>query len=160
MTTENHKTTYTTPTPTEVVVRRRFDAPRSLVFAAHTDPAYVPHWLTGPAGWSMPICEIDLRPGGTWHFVWRKDDGTDLEMNGSYVEVAPPALLVTTEHWGGEWPETVNTLELVETNGGTAMTYTIRYVSEEARDAALATGMKSGTSISYHRLDALLAAQS
>ena len=80
------------------------DAPRALVFEAHTSPEHVPHWLTGPEGWTMPVCEIDLRPGGEWHFVWRRDDGSEMDMRGEYREVEPPARLVNTESWGADWP--------------------------------------------------------
>jgi uncharacterized protein YndB with AHSA1/START domain len=51
----------------------------------------------------MPVCEIDLRPGGAWHFLWRKSDGSELEMRGAYKEIAPPERLVSTESWGGDW---------------------------------------------------------
>ena len=145
-------TTFLTPTPTEVVATRTFSAPRELVFAAHTDPKHVPHWMTGPTGWTMPVCEIDLRPGGTWHFAWRREDGSEMEMTGTYVEVDPPSRLVTSESWGPEWPATENTLELTEVDGGTLLTYTIRWATEAERDAALTTGMRSGMEISYGRL--------
>jgi uncharacterized protein YndB with AHSA1/START domain len=109
--------------------------------------------MTGPDGWTMPVCEIDLRPGGGWHFVWRKSDGKEMAMSGGYQEVIPPERLVSTEKWGPEWPETVNTLVLAEKNGKTTMTQTVRYPSKDARDAALRTGMKSGSEQSYNRLD-------
>ena len=73
-------------------------------------------------------------------------------MTGTYVEVAPPSRLVTSESWGAGWPATENTLELTEIEGGTLLTYTIRYGSEAERDAALATGMRSGMEQSYSRL--------
>jgi uncharacterized protein YndB with AHSA1/START domain len=92
----------------------------------------------------MPVCEIDLRPGGAWHFVWRRSDGTEMEMHGEYREVEPPERLVQTEFWGGDWPEALNTLILSEEDGKTTMAQTILYPLKEARDAALATGMKKG----------------
>jgi uncharacterized protein YndB with AHSA1/START domain len=49
---------------------RVFDAPRKLVFEAWTNAKHVPRWMLGPEGWTMPVCEIDLRPGGAWRFVW------------------------------------------------------------------------------------------
>ena len=81
----------------------------ALVFDAWTNPTHVPQWLLGPEGWTMPVCEIDLRPGGSWRYVWRKTDGTEMAMAGSYREFAPPERLVSTERWGPEWPETINT---------------------------------------------------
>jgi uncharacterized protein YndB with AHSA1/START domain len=149
-------TTYDTPNDQEVVVTRVVDAPRRVVFDAWTNPRHVPHWMTGPEGWTMPVCEIDLRPGGSWHFVWRKSDGSEMAMTGTYREVVPPERVVHTESWGPEWPETLNTLVLRESGGQTIMTLTIRYPSKEARDAALQTGMRGGMDESYARLDQLL----
>ncbi|HEY3975437.1 MAG TPA: SRPBCC family protein [Candidatus Sulfotelmatobacter sp.] len=150
----------TTPTDQEIVITRVFSAPRRLVFEAWTKPEYVPLWLLGPEGWAMPVCEIDLRPGGTWHFVWRNRDGKEMEMRGTYREVSPPERLVSTESWGADWPETLNTLAFSEENGKTRITNTILYPSKEARDAALKTGMKSGVEASYDRLAGWLASQS
>jgi uncharacterized protein YndB with AHSA1/START domain len=158
MTTANkvNETTFTTPSDREILGTRVVDAPRELVWEAWTNPEHVPHWLLGPEGWTMPVCEIDLRPGGAWHFVWRRSDGTEMEMRGEYREVEPPERLVHTESWGGDWPETLNTLILSEEDGKTTMAQTILYPSKEARDAALATGMTTGASISFERLDAYL----
>jgi uncharacterized protein YndB with AHSA1/START domain len=155
------KMTVTTPSDREVVVTRVFNAPRSLVFEAWTNPKYVPQWMLGPEGWIMPICEIDLRPGGAWHFVWRQTSGTEMEMRGVYREIAPPERLVTTESWGADWPETVNTVVLREENGKTTMTLTILYPSKEARENALKAGMKEGMEMTFDRLEKhLLASQS
>jgi uncharacterized protein YndB with AHSA1/START domain len=145
-------TTFTTPSDREVVMARVFDAARTLVWDAHTKPEHVRQWMLGPDGWTMPICEIDLRAGGGWHYVWRRSDGTQMEMRGAYREVKPPERLVHTESWGPEWPETLNTMVLTEKAGKTTMTATILYPSKEARDAALKTGMKEGASQSYDRL--------
>ncbi|MGH9313390.1 MAG: SRPBCC family protein [Vicinamibacterales bacterium] len=146
----------TTPSDREVLVTRVVDAPRRLVFDAWTKPEHLSHWMLGPSGWTMPVCEIDLRPGGAWHFVWRRSDGTEMEMRGVYREITPPERLVSTESWGGNWPETLNTLILTEENGKTTITHTITYPSKEARDAALQTGMKEGMSQSLDRLDEYL----
>jgi len=158
MTTTNkaRETTYTAPSDLELLGTRVVDAPRELVWEAWTNPEHVPHWLLGPEGWTMPVCEIDLRPGGAWHFVWRRSDGTEMEMRGEYREVEPPERLVHTESWGGDWPETLNTLILSEEDGMTTMAQTVLYPSKEARDAALATGMKDGASVSFERLDEYL----
>ncbi|MGD0758697.1 MAG: SRPBCC family protein [Candidatus Sulfotelmatobacter sp.] len=144
--------TVTTPTDREIVITRAFDAPRSLVFEAYTNPAHLPHWMLGPQGWTMPVCEIDLRPGGAWHFAWRHSNGTQMEMRGIYREVKPPERLVSTESWGGDWPETINTLTFTEENGVTTITCSILYPSKDARDAALKTGMKEGMALSFNRL--------
>jgi uncharacterized protein YndB with AHSA1/START domain len=154
MTTANKvgETKFTTPSDREIVMTRVVDAPRRLVFEAWANPEHVPHWLLGPEGWTMPVCEIDLRPGGAWHFVWRRSDGTEMEMSGEYREITPPERLVSTESWGGDWPETLNTLILSEENGKTTISQTVLYPSKEARDAALETGMKEGVSMSFDRL--------
>jgi uncharacterized protein YndB with AHSA1/START domain len=145
-------TTFTTPSDREIVMTRVFDAPRLLAFEAWTNPEHLSHWMLGPAGWTMPVCEIDLRPGGAWHFVWRRSDGTEMGMRGVYREITPPERLVSTESWGGNWPETLNTLILSEEEGKTTITNTVLYPSKEARDAALETGMKDGVSKSFDRL--------
>ncbi len=145
-------TTFTTPSDREIAMTRVFEAPRSLVWDAHTRPEHVTQWMLGPEGWSMPVCEIDLRPGGEWHFVWRRSDGSELDMRGEYREVAPPERLVSTESWGEDWPETLNTLILSEEDGKTTLTTTMLYPSQETRDAALETGMKDGATVSFDRL--------
>jgi uncharacterized protein YndB with AHSA1/START domain len=151
--------TYTTPNDLEVVGTRVFDAPRHLVFDAWTKPELVSRWLLGPDGWTMPICEIDLRPGGKWRYTWKKDDGKEMTMTGVYKEVVRPERVVWTERWGEEWPETVNTLQLVEAGGQTTMTMTMHYASKDVRDMALKTGMTTGIDRSFERLDEILASQ-
>lgn len=146
----------TTPTEREIVMTRVFAAPRKLVFEAWTDPKHLSQWLLGPEGWTMPVCEIDLRPGGAWRFVWRKADGAEMEMTGLYREVTPPERVVHTERWGAEWPETLNTLTFTEKDGATTCALAVLYPSQEARDAALKTGMEDGVAVSFDRLDGLL----
>jgi uncharacterized protein YndB with AHSA1/START domain len=154
MTTANRvgATTFTMPSDREIVMTRAFDAPRRLVWEAWTNPEHLPQWMLGPEGWTMPVCEIDLRPGGAWHFVWHRSDGTEIAMHGEYREVTPPERLVSTESWGEDWPETLNTLILSEEDGKTTITQRMLYPSVEARDAAFETGMKDGMSTSLDRL--------
>jgi uncharacterized protein YndB with AHSA1/START domain len=151
-------TTFTTPSDVEIVATRVFDAPRRLVWEAFTNPEHVPNWLLGPEGWTMPVCEIDLRPGGAWHYVWRRTDGTEMEMRGEYREVVRPERVVNTEAWGGGWPETLNTLVLTEQDGRTLTVSAVLYASKEDRDRAMETGMKDGWSRSYDVLDEYLPA--
>ena len=154
---EDGRYKHTLATPgRKIVMTRVFDAPRRLVFEAWTSPKHLPHWMLGPEGWTMPVCEIDLRPGGAWHFVWRRSDGTEMGMRGVYREITPPERLVSTESWGGDWPETINTLLLNEKDGKTTMSQTVLYPSKDARDAALKTGMKTGMDQSFARLDDML----
>jgi uncharacterized protein YndB with AHSA1/START domain len=146
----------TTPSDVEVLITRSVAAPAKLVFEVWTRPEHLSQWLLGPEGWTMPVCEIDLRPGGRWHYGWRRADGTELDMDGEYQEVTPPDRLVFTERWGEDWPETLTTLVLTEVDGRTVMAQTVRYPSKEARDKALATDMTDGLTASYARLDNVL----
>jgi uncharacterized protein YndB with AHSA1/START domain len=150
-------TTFATPSDLEIVVTRTVHAPRELVFDAWTKPEHVSNWMLGPDGYTMPVCEIDLRPGGAWHFVWRGPGGHEMEMHGEYLVISPRERLVATERWGGDWPETLNTVELAEEDGWTTITQTTLFPSKEARDAALGTGMESGMTQSFDRLAAYLA---
>lgn len=150
-------TTYETPSDHEVLIARIFDAPRALVFKAHTDPKHIRQWLGGFEGWTMPVCEVDLRLGGAWRYVFEKNGGEmTMTLSGIFKEIVPDEKTVTTESWGPDWPETLNTLVFHEEAGRTTMMLTIAYVSKEARDAALQTGMVDGVNVSYARLDALL----
>lgn len=149
-------TSYTMPSDLEVVITRVVDAPRRLVYDAWTRPEYIRQWLLGPEGWTMPVCEIDPRPGGKWRYVWRTADGNEMTLAGIVREMTPPERLVTTESWGPEWPETVNTVVFTESGGRTTVWLTVVYPSKEARDAALQTGMKEGMDQGFARLDRLV----
>jgi uncharacterized protein YndB with AHSA1/START domain len=153
----------TMPSDREIAMTRVFDAPRTLVFDAHTKPELVKRWLLGPPGWTMPVCEIDLRVGGKYRYVWRRDtDGTQMGMGGVYREVVAPERIVNTERFDEAWyaGEAFNTLVLVERGGRTTLTQTMRYESREARDAVLKSEMESGVAASYDRLAELLASPS
>lgn len=149
-------TSYSTPNATDLVATRAFRARPSAVFDAWTRPERIRAWMLGPAGWSMPVCEIDLRPGGAWRYVWRKDAGTEMVMSGTVVEATAPSRFATTERWGPEWPETLNIVELAAQGAFTILTLTVRYPTREAREAATKTGMTGGLDVSFDRLDALL----
>jgi uncharacterized protein YndB with AHSA1/START domain len=129
------------------------------VFDAHTKPDLVRKWLTGPPGWTMPVCDIDLRVGDKFRYVWESEDGTRMAMGGAYREVTPSVRVVTAELFEEDWTggETINTLEFTETGGKTMSTLTIVYASAAAREAALKTGMTDGMEMSYAKLDAALA---
>jgi len=146
----------------EIVMARTFDAPRALVFEAFTRPELVKRWLLGPPGWSMPVCEIDLRVGGRYRYVWRKDkDGTLMGMGGIYREIDAPSRIVSTEEFDEAWypGEAVGTLELVERGGKTTVTQTVVYESRAARDGVLKSDMERGVAASYDRLAEVLASQ-
>src|SRR3979490_3343652 len=112
----------TTQGDREIVMTRALDAPRRLVFDAFTKPELVKQWLLGPPGWSMPICEIDLRVGGAYRYVWRRDsDGSEMGMGGTYREIVRPERIVNTELFDTAWypGEAVATAVLVEHGGQT-----------------------------------------
>src|SRR5438093_12929728 len=116
----------TTPTDREIAMTRLFDAPRKLVFDAWTKPELLKRWF-GPPGWSLVICEIDLKVGGAYRYVWRREhDGTDMGMGGVYREIVPPERIVNTESFDDSWypGEALDTTVLVEQGGKTTLTTT------------------------------------
>jgi uncharacterized protein YndB with AHSA1/START domain len=143
----------------EIQVTRVFDAPRQLVFDAYTQPELLKKWLLGPDGWSMPICEVDLRAGGKFRYVWKNDaDGQEMGMGGLYREVSPPERIVVTEVFDEAWypGEAIDTIVLTEQNGKTTLTQTILYNSRQTRDAVLKSPMQYGMAMSYNRLEKFL----
>jgi len=137
---------------------RLFNAPRALVFEAMTKPEHVKQWWGRLGeGYSVPVCDIDLRPGGRWRFVNRHPHG-EAAFHGEYREIAPPGRLVFTEIFE-EFPDSVSvvTAEFTDEGGKTRMTATVQYESLAVRDMVLKTGMSSGAAISYDRLEDLLA---
>ena len=146
----------TTPTDREIVLTRVFDAPRRLVFDAFTKPELLQRWF-GPHGWSMPVCEVDLRVGGGFRFVLRGPDGKDLGMRGIYREIEPPERSVHTESFDDYPGESQVTGVWVEQGGKTTLTVTVLYPSREVRDAVIQSGMGHGAAESYDKLAELLA---
>jgi uncharacterized protein YndB with AHSA1/START domain len=146
-----------TPTDREIVLTRVFDAPRRLVYEAFTRPELLKRWL-GPRGWSLIVCEIDLRVGGTYRFSGRGSDGTDLGWGGVYREIEPPERVVQTESFDGYPGEALVTAVWGEHAGKTTLTITILYESKEIRDGVVKSGMEHGAAESYDRLSELLAA--
>jgi len=151
--------TIDTPSDREIVMTRVFDAPRELVFDAFTKPELVSRWLTGPDGWTMPVCEIDLRPGGRYRYVWRNAKGKEMSASGVFREIAPPERIVATERFDDPWyeGEALDTTTFVESEGKTKVSLAVQYDSQETRDMVLKTGMETGVAASYDRLAAILA---
>src|SRR5687768_16510265 len=150
----------TTPSDHEIAMTRAFDAPRKLVFDAFTKPELIKRWLLGPPGWSMPVCEVDLKVGGMYRYVWRKDDDrTEMGIGGVYREIAAPERIVHTERFDDPWypGEALVTTVFAEKGARTTVTQTMLLESREARDGVLASGMESGVAVSYDRLAELLA---
>lgn len=150
----------TLPNETEIVVKRTFDAPAEMVFEFYTKPELVRQWMLGPDGWSMPVCEIDLRVGGGYRFVWRADDGSgEFGATGEYHEIEAPTLLVNTERMDGFDGKSLCTLTLEERDGKTLMISSMVFDSRAARDGAVATGMADGMAKSFDRLEEAMQAK-
>ncbi len=159
MDTTTASTTFSTPSDTELVGTRVWSAPIELVWRAWTTPELLKQWQLGTDRSSMPLCELDLREGGRWRMVWREPgaDPDTMEMAGVFLEVTPPGRVVQTENWGGDWPETTNTLELFrEDEGRTRSVLTIHYPSKQARDRVLALDMSRGWAHADRLLEGLL----
>lgn len=142
-----------------IVMTRSFDAPGHLVFAAFTKPELVKRWLKGPDGWDMPVCEIDLRVGGQFRYVWRRmADGVDMGMGGSYCVIEAPKRIVHTEIFDEDWTggEANVTTTFVDSGSKTTVTTTVHYTSAAARDAVLKSPMEAGVASSYDRLEGIL----
>lgn len=154
-----HRLTLSTPSDREIRITRVFDAPRRLVFDAWTRPDLIRRWLLGPPGWTMTVCEVDLRVGGAYRYEWRNADGAKLAMGGVYREVVPPERFVATERYDESWSdgEAIATNVFTERRRQTTSELTVLYESKQARDMALGSGMDQGMEAGFERLDALLA---
>ena len=150
-----NQTIFSTPSDLELVITRTFAAPRALVWATFTDPKHLPNWQ--PSAATMPVCEIDLRPGGSWRYVYRTTNGKEFGVTGTYRDVDPPNRFVQVIEINGE-ENTSTTTFTEEEDGRTTVTVENLYASTAARDEALKYA-KFGTDSSYTRLDAYLASQ-
>lgn len=152
--------TITTPSDTELEIHRQFNAPARFVFDAYTKPELIRRWMLGPPGWTMPVCEVDLRVDGRFRYEWRNAEGAVMAMSGVFQEIDPPNRLVSTERFDEDWTggDTVTMIVFSESEGKTAMSQTIRYSSKEARDGALRSGMAEGMEAGFVRLDEIVSA--
>jgi uncharacterized protein YndB with AHSA1/START domain len=146
----------TTRSPREIVLTRVFDAPRTMVYDALTQPELLKRWF-GPRGWSLVVCEVDLRVGGKWRFVMRGPEGQEMGMGGVYRELLRPERTVHTESFDDYPGESIVTGVLVEHAGKTTLTGTVLYQSQEIRDAVIKSGMEHGAAETYDKLAELLA---
>lgn len=156
MVASSHTLSVTTPTDREIVMTRVFDAPRELVFEALSKPEHLQQWW-GPRGFTMPVCELDFRPGGAYRFVQRDPDGAEYAFRGEFREIVPPERISWTfEFEGMPGNISVDTLTLTEEDGRTTLTSTSVFDSVEQRDGMLQSGMETGAAESYDRLAELL----
>jgi uncharacterized protein YndB with AHSA1/START domain len=150
--------TVTTPSDLEIAVTREFDAPRHLVWEAHTKPELLKRWAAGPPGWEMAVCEMDFRVGGAWRWVLVGPGGAEMRLHGVHTEIVPDELVSRTEVFEPAWysGEAVTTMSLKERGGKTTLTVTIKHITKEVRDAALKFPMAEGMAAGYDKLDELL----
>jgi uncharacterized protein YndB with AHSA1/START domain len=150
------KLSVTLPSDREIELTRTFDAPRALVFDAFTKTEHVPNWW-GLSASKMTVCEMDVRPGGKWRYVSLEADGNEYGFHGEYREVVPPERIVWTfEFEGMPGHVSVETMRFEEQAGKTTVTTTTVFDSVEDRDGMLQSGMETGASESYDRLEAYL----
>lgn len=155
-TSASNQLTVTTPSDREIVMTRAFDAPRDLVFEAHTSCEHMSHWW-GPRKYEIARCEIDFRPGGAWRIVHRGPGGEEHGFRGEFREIVRPERLVWTfEYEGMPGHVSVDTLTLEERDGKTTLTATSVFDSIEDRDGMLQSGMESGAAETWDRLDEYL----
>jgi uncharacterized protein YndB with AHSA1/START domain len=146
--------TVTTPSEREIRMTRLFNAPRHLVWEAMSKPEHIKRWWGRLGeGYSVPVCEVDLRPGGKWRFVNRHPKG-EAEFYGEYREIVPPERVVFTEIFA-PFPDSGSlvTAVLTQENDKTRLTVTAEYPSLEVRDMVIGTGMAKGAAASYDRLE-------
>jgi uncharacterized protein YndB with AHSA1/START domain len=149
------KLTVTTPSDREIVMTRVVDAPRDLVFEAHTSCEHLSRWW-GPRRYEVAECELDFRPGGAWRMVHRSEDEEHV-FSGEYREIVPPERIVWTFEWGGAPGHgSVDTLSLEEQDGKTLLTATSVFDSVEDRDGMMQSGMEEGAAETYDRLEEYL----
>ncbi|MFG1869442.1 SRPBCC family protein [Micromonospora arborensis] len=143
------------PTDREITLTRSFDAPREVVYAAHTQAEHLKHWW----GRGNPLdVEIDFREGGHYRYVEHADDGNDYAFRGEFREIVVPERIVQTfEFEGMPGHVAVETLVFTEQDGRTTVTGTTRFDTTEERDGLVDSGMAQGAAESYAALDRHLA---
>lgn len=150
----SRKLKVSTPSDTEILMQRVFDAPRHLVWEAMTRPDLVRRWWCCMEGYTMPVCEIDFRVGGKWRYVMVGAGGDECGFHGEYREIDAPKRIVNTEIFE-PFPDapTVCTMTLEEIGGKTYYQTRIVHLTKEGRDGQIQSGMEYGADIALDRLD-------
>jgi uncharacterized protein YndB with AHSA1/START domain len=144
--------TLTLPSDREIVMTRIFDAPRELVFEAHSSCEHLTKWW-GPRRYEIATCEVDFRPGGKWRMVHRGQEGAEFGFRGEYREIVRPERIVWTFEWEGMPGHiSVEALTLEDLDGKTRLTTTSVFDSVEDRDGMLKSGMEEGAAETWGRL--------
>jgi len=144
--TSSSKARVTTPSDTEILIEREFDAPKHLVYKAYTTPELVRRWWPGERG-DMETCEIDLRVGGRWRYAMVAKGGFQVAFHGEYSEIVPNERLVTTEVYEGAPPgleDPINIVTFEEAGGRTTLSIVMKVESREVRDMIIDSGMEGG----------------
>jgi uncharacterized protein YndB with AHSA1/START domain len=151
--------TVTTPSDREIAMSRVFDAPRNLVFDAYTKPELVKRWLGVFGGWTFRVCEIDLKVGGAYRYLWDGPEGATLGIRGRFLEIARNERIVCTEQFDAPFDagEATDTVTFVEHAGKTTLTIHVLSPSKEVRDGMLKSGMADGVTASFDNLSEILA---
>jgi uncharacterized protein YndB with AHSA1/START domain len=152
-----YETTLSLPSDREILMTRKFDAPREIVWDTITDPELIPQWY-GFARDATEVKKMDVRPGGKWQYITRTSGGEVVDFHGTYREVVAPEKLVYSFLFG-DMPEGDGFVEitLVEKDGVTELRDRGVFTSKEERDAVIASGMESGARETYERLADLIA---
>ena len=160
---ENMKTRLTLPSDREILITRTFDAPRELVWQMWTAAEHLQHWW-GPEGWTLPVCEVDFRPGGTWFYCMQGPDGMRSCGKATYLEIDAPERIVYEDAFAdadgnplADMPVGHITLRFIDVGGKTAVNSTVRYPTKADRDKVIEMGMEVGIDQTFNRLEAYLA---
>ena len=146
-----------------LVLTRTFNAPRELVFKAWTSAEHLKHWW-GPKGWTLPVCNVDFRVGGVWHYCMRGPNGEDAWGKAVYREITPPERIVYSDSFSDEagnavegMPQMLIAVEFTEEAGGTKVTSRVEFTSAEDLESVLAMGLVQGLNETWDRLESYLA---
>ena len=147
------KATLSLPPDHSIVMTREFDAPRELVFLAHSSCEHLSRWW-GRRQDTMRECEVDFRPGGAWRFVNVGEDGVEITFHGEYRTIVEPERIDWTFGFDGmEGEPGLETLTLEERDGRTLLRTVSFFPSDEIRDMVIATGMEHGAAETWDRLE-------
>jgi uncharacterized protein YndB with AHSA1/START domain len=151
--------TVTLPADTQVLITRRFAAPRHLVYRAWTTPELIRRWWHANRGEVTDIA-VDLRVGGQWRYVMIADGGFEVAFHGEYLEIVPDTKLVTTEIYESAPEHPAQTTATFEDDGdGTLVTLLVEHVSQAARDAMINSGMEYGLQDALNLLEQVALAE-
>jgi len=148
-----------------LILEREFKAPRELVFQAFTEAEHLKHWW-GPNGWTLPVCNVDFRVGGVWHYCMKCEDKNQGDFYGMeswgkavYQEIVVPEKIVYVDYFsdseGNEaenMPSTLVTLTFIETENGTKLINRGEYASADGLKQVMDMGMMQGITETWNRL--------